>query len=180
MDFSDLWMPAFRSLEFPLKTVETLWEKEASDWWKFGFLFRLRKKSNSLFFTWPPATSFSTSKWPIDSPRGSLWNFKPDAEMGEKRNFDTTFRKRNSITSNKYIESNQPKRSPKKACICQRAQNRGSVFGFFHWRSCSKCYAMDCFGTYFPHAQTCDVSRVQLATEWTASVNSSHMSKPVM
>ena len=57
---------------------------------------------------------------------------------------------------------------------------------------------MDCFGTYFTHVQTCDVtrvqsatqwtasvhtsdvSRVQLATEWTASVHTSHMPKPVM
>ena len=29
---------------------------------------------------------------------------------------------------------------------------------------------MDCFGTCFPHVQTCDVTRVQSATEWTASV----------
>ena len=28
---------------------------------------------------------------------------------------------------------------------------------------------MDCFGTYFTHVQTCDVTRVQSATEWTAS-----------
>ena len=66
------------------------------------------------------------------------------------------------------------------AWICQRAQNRGSVFGFFRWRSFSKCYAMDCFDTYFPHAQTCDVTRVQSATDWTASVHTSHMPKPVM
>ena len=26
--------------------------------------------------------------------------------------------------------------------------------------SCSKCYGMDCFGTYFTHVQTCDVTRV--------------------
>ena len=39
---------------------------------------------------------------------------------------------------------------------------------------------MDCFGTYFTHAQTCDVTRVQSATEWTASVHTSHMSKAVM
>ena len=64
---------------------------------------------------------------------------------------------------------------------------------------------MDCFGTYFTHAQscdvtcvpsatewtasvhtshahtqTCDVNRVQSATEWTASVDTSHMSKAVM
>ena len=39
---------------------------------------------------------------------------------------------------------------------------------------------MDCFGTYFTHVQTCDVSRVPNATEWTASGNTSHMSKPVM
>ena len=61
---------------------------------------------------------------------------------------------------------------------------------------------MDCFGTCFTHVQTCDVTRVQTATEWTASVHTSkkscdvtrfqtatewtasvhtsHMSKPVM
>ena len=46
--------------------------------------------------------------------------------------------------------------------------------------TCSKCYGMDCFGTYFTHVQTCDVTRVQSATEWTASVHTLHMSKPVM
>ena len=45
---------------------------------------------------------------------------------------------------------------------------------------CSKCYGMDCFGTYFTHVQSCDVTRVQSATEWTASVHTSHMSKAVM
>ena len=45
---------------------------------------------------------------------------------------------------------------------------------------CSKCYGMDCFGTYFTHAQTCDYVRAQSATEWTALVHTSHMSKPVM
>ena len=49
---------------------------------------------------------------------------------------------------------------------------------FYH--TCSKCYGMDCFGTYFTHAQTCNVTRVQSATEWTASVHTLHMSKPVM
>ena len=48
------------------------------------------------------------------------------------------------------------------------------------WRSCPKCYGMDCFGTYFTHVQTCDDVRVQSATEWTASVHTLHMSKPVM
>ena len=46
--------------------------------------------------------------------------------------------------------------------------------------SCSKCYGVDCFGAYFTHVQTCDVTRVQSATEWTASVHTLHMSKPVM
>ena len=46
--------------------------------------------------------------------------------------------------------------------------------------SCSKCYGMDCFGTYCTHDQTCDVTRVQSATEWTASVHTAHMSKLVM
>ena len=44
--------------------------------------------------------------------------------------------------------------------------------------SCSKCYGMDCFGTCFTHVQTCDVTRVQSATAWTASVHTLHMSKP--
>ena len=30
---------------------------------------------------------------------------------------------------------------------------------------------MDCFGTYFTHIQTCNVTRVPSATEWTASVH---------
>ena len=38
---------------------------------------------------------------------------------------------------------------------------------------------MDCFGTYFTHVQTCDVTLVQSATEWTASVHTLHMSKPL-
>ena len=37
---------------------------------------------------------------------------------------------------------------------------------------------MDCFGTYFTHVQTCDVTRVQSAMEWTALVHTSHMPKP--
>ena len=40
--------------------------------------------------------------------------------------------------------------------------------------------AMDCFGTYFTHAQTCDYVRVQSATQWTASVHTLHMPKPVI
>ena len=39
---------------------------------------------------------------------------------------------------------------------------------------------MDCFGTYFTHVQTCDNVRVQSATQWTASVHTAHMSKPVI
>ena len=40
---------------------------------------------------------------------------------------------------------------------------------------CSMCYGMDCFGTYFTHVQSCDVTRVQSATEWTASVHFTHV-----
>ena len=47
-------------------------------------------------------------------------------------------------------------------------------------RSCSKCYAMDCVGTYCAHVQTCDNVRVQSATQWIASVHTLHMSKPVI
>ena len=35
-------------------------------------------------------------------------------------------------------------------------------------------------GTYFTHVETWDDVRVQSATEWTASVHTLHMSKPVM
>ena len=42
---------------------------------------------------------------------------------------------------------------------------------------CSKCYG---FGTYFTHVQSCNVPRVQSATEWTALVHTSHMSKAVI
>ena len=45
---------------------------------------------------------------------------------------------------------------------------------------CSKCYGMDCFATYFTHVQTCNVTRVQSATEWTALVHTLHMFKAVM
>ena len=39
---------------------------------------------------------------------------------------------------------------------------------------------MDCFGIYFTHAQTCDNVRVKTATQWTASVHTLHMPKPVI
>ena len=39
---------------------------------------------------------------------------------------------------------------------------------------------MDCFGTYFTQVQTCGQVRVQSATQWTASVHTLHMSKPVV
>ena len=53
---------------------------------------------------------------------------------------------------------------------------------FAHVQTCDnvKCYAMDCFGTYFTHVQTCDNVRVQSATQWTASVHTLRMSKPVI
>ena len=37
-----------------------------------------------------------------------------------------------------------------------------------------------CSCTYFTHAQTCDNVRVQSATQWTASVHTLHMPKPVI
>ena len=39
---------------------------------------------------------------------------------------------------------------------------------------------MDTFGTYFRHVQTCDNVRVQSALQWTASLHTLHMSKPVI
>ena len=55
-----------------------------------------------------------------------------------------------------------------------------------HVQSCDEsrvqimCYAVDCLGTYFTHVQSCDVTRVQSATQWTASVHTSLMSRAVM
>ena len=39
---------------------------------------------------------------------------------------------------------------------------------------------MDCFGTYSKNAQTCDNVRVQSAKQWTASVHTLQMPKPVI
>ena len=39
---------------------------------------------------------------------------------------------------------------------------------------------MDCFGTFFTHAQCCDSVRVHGATEWTASVHTLHRPKAVI
>ena len=36
------------------------------------------------------------------------------------------------------------------------------------------------FGTYFTHAQACDNVRVKSATQWTASVHTLHMPRPVI
>ena len=47
-------------------------------------------------------------------------------------------------------------------------------------RLCSKWYGMDCFGTYFTHAQSCGNVHVQCATEWTASVHTLHMPNVVI
>ena len=58
--------------------------------------------------------------------------------------------------------------------------SRRARFCVLKCNSCSKCYGMDCFGTYFRHVQTCNATRVQSATEWTASVHTLDMSKPVM
>ena len=41
-------------------------------------------------------------------------------------------------------------------------------------------FGVDCLGTYFTHAQTCNVTRVQRAPQATASVHTLHMPKPVM
>ena len=56
------------------------------------------------------------------------------------------------------------------------------VFEFSRFRVCMFSHfcifqndGMDCFGTYFTHAQSCDNVRVQSATEWTASVHTLHM-----
>ena len=41
-------------------------------------------------------------------------------------------------------------------------------------------HAIDCFGTYSTHVQTCDNVRVQSATQSSASAHTLHMSKPVI
>ena len=57
------------------------------------------------------------------------------------------------------------------------------VFVFTSAFTCSvlafSCYRMDCFGTYFTHAQSRDNVRVHSATEWTASVHTLRMPEAV-
>ena len=58
------------------------------------------------------------------------------------------------------------------------------VFVFTGAFTCSvlafSCYRMDCFGTYFTHAQSCDNVRVHSAREWAASVHTLRMPKAVI
>ena len=65
--------------------------------------------------------------------------------------------------------------SARRGCCCLRPENRGSFLAFL--LLCSKCFGVDCYGTYFRHAQTCDSVRVPSATEWTATVHTLHMPK---
>ena len=51
---------------------------------------------------------------------------------------------------------------------------------FLSKRNVIKNRVSESFGTYSTHAQTCDVTRVQSATQWTASEHTLHMPKPVM
>ena len=51
---------------------------------------------------------------------------------------------------------------------------------FLSKRNVIKKRVSESFGTYSTHAQTCDVTRVQSATQWTASEHTLHMPKPVM
>ena len=44
--------------------------------------------------------------------------------------------------------------------------------------SCSKCYAMDCLGTYFLYMPKPNVTRVQSATQWIASVHTLRAQSP--
>ena len=60
-----------------------------------------------------------------------------------------------------------------------RAQTCDNVRVQSATQSSSKCYTIDCFGSYF-HAQTCDNIRVQSATQWAAWVHILHMLKPVI
>ena len=55
---------------------------------------------------------------------------------------------------------------------CTHAQTRDNVR--------VQSATIDCFGTYFTHAQTCDNVRVPSATQWTASVRTLRMHKPVI
>ena len=55
---------------------------------------------------------------------------------------------------------------------------------FTHAQSCDITFMFkvlqDCFGTYFTHAQSCDNVHVQSAADWAASVHTLHMPKAVI
>ena len=57
-------------------------------------------------------------------------------------------------------------------CLCQRCDTCPNLL--------KKCFVLRILGSYLKHVQTCDDVRVQSATQSTASVHTSNMSKPVM
>ena len=59
------------------------------------------------------------------------------------------------------------------SCVFEFSRFRVCMFS--HFADFKMLYGMDCFGTYFTHAQSCDNVRVQSATEWTASVHTLDM-----
>ena len=65
------------------------------------------------------------------------------------------------------------------ALLCPRVLVSGGALISGRMFSCT-FLRFQWFGTYFTHAQSCNVTRVQSATEWTASVHTLHMPKAVM
>ena len=63
----------------------------------------------------------------------------------------------------------------------RRTDGRVILCPFYHFSTSHLTHdGFFCFGTYCTHVQTCDNVRVQSATEWSASVHTAHMSKPVI
>ena len=71
--------------------------------------------------------------------------------------------------------------SPSQVVGWRRTDGRVILCTLYHFSTSHLTHdGFFCFGTYCTHVQTCNNVRVQSATEWSASVHTAHMSKPVI
>ena len=113
---------------------------------------------------------------------GLCWYLWPFACFCKNLMFNISFGCCRHSVSNTFVQltegrsaRDQPKQPPAKKMkpsTLKRALRgfQGGFKGCCRYTPCSKCYGMNCFATYFTHVQTCNVTLVQSATEWTASV----------
>ena len=163
---------------------------------------RPRKTTETKVAEWWSCDTAETSQvvvWVRGSPAHTLWSHKytqaqlciifstqthPDTQTGVTHTaiFQSHPRTQTGVTTTHRhnFASFFPPRVTRAHITWDRVGWGGDDDMLLHLHTCSKRCAMDCFGTYLTHVQTCSVTRVQRATQWTSSVHTLHMSKPVM